>query len=123
MGPKVRPARENEFPFVVSIGNANPIDAQRENHFCTGSLITRLLVLTSAHCLEDETTGTLQITVGTIDLRGGTKYYAQSWITYDDWYSNIHHEKPGGENDIAIITVNQVLLYNSLNRRTLLQLP
>lgn len=66
-------------------------------------------MITSEHCLEGETYKTLQITVGSNDLRRGTEYYAEFWTTYSDWYYDTYNKEPKGENDVAIIKVMHIL--------------
>ncbi len=66
-----RPAIVNELPWQVSLflRGFPPIDG----HFCGGSLISPLWVLTAAHCVEDNTTPDMvQVLSGSTRLSDGT---------------------------------------------------
>ena len=104
VGPNVRPAADNEFPFVISIGTTFDTNPQLY-HICTGALISRSHVLTSAHCVDSEELGTIQVSIGSVDLTAAEKFPVSGWLTYYDWakFKNIPGFIPGS--DIVVIKV------------------
>jgi V8-like Glu-specific endopeptidase len=106
-GVNVRNAREGEFPFVVSLirlGTRNPELAN--SHFCSGVLITRQDILTSAHCTENEHLPHIWAIIGSSDLRQGTWYSLLWWITYNRWIQIQRSRRRFQINDIANIRVS-----------------
>lgn len=99
----MRDAGEREFPSVVSIGKKK--NNHQNAHLCTGTLITSQHVLTAEHCLEDEHPAYIEITVGSINRRHGTKYQTSHWITYVEWKNPSEYKNESALHDIAIITV------------------
>jgi secreted trypsin-like serine protease len=91
-GVNVRNAREGEFPFV--------------SHFCSGVLITRQDILTSAHCTENEHLPHIWAIIGSSDLRQGTRYSLLWWITYNRWIQIQRSRRRFQINDIANIRVS-----------------
>lgn len=101
-GVNVRDAKSSDdLTFVVSIGR----DRHPESHFCTGTLITRLSVLTSRHCIDDEDKSKIRITIGSTDLRVGRRYRVETWISFNKWYQQTQDIEDTFD-DIAIIIVS-----------------
>lgn len=75
-----------KIQFVASLAAKRDDSVLDRDHFCSGSLIAKDLVLTSAHCLNDGYHKKFDIVFGAGDLRGATpKYDVRSWITFEDW--------------------------------------
>lgn len=113
MGNNLERVKNGKYSFVVSISHKNDLFPEEQLHFCTGVLIAKMFVLTAAHCLNgNNSPSTIQIIVGSIDLREGKKYNVNMWITYDQWEKskNIYYEK-NAINDIAIIKVIYMEIY------------
>ncbi|XP_011495229.1 PREDICTED: chymotrypsin-2-like isoform X2 [Ceratosolen solmsi marchali] len=76
---------------------------RRNNHDCTGVLVSQKTVLTSAHCLATMKLDETVIVVGSTDLRRGRNFYPSFWLSYDRWISLKNKESQYSLNDIAII--------------------
>lgn len=86
-------------------------------HFCTGVLITENIVLTAAHCLDEELLSGIQFIVGSVDLRKGRKYGSIGWITYNQWADIKNITKTDDPHDIAMVKV--IYIYRLLVGTTL----
>ncbi|XP_058800808.1 chymotrypsin-1-like [Phymastichus coffea] len=107
IGTKVRDARPNELPFVVSIARrAQSNDTHFVNrHFCTGTLISRRSILTVEHCFGGLALSDIEIIAGSEDVSLGDKYYPESWITYKEWKKNKKGYMEFLHHDIIVLTL------------------
>jgi secreted trypsin-like serine protease len=106
MGDNVRAAEENEFLFIVAIAKYYLSNYLRYNYVCTGSLITKKDILTSAHCLQVRRKYGIVILVGSSHIQRTTRFYPEWWITFDQWAIQNSYERKYTNNDMAIIHVN-----------------
>ncbi|GJQ80464.1 hypothetical protein Trydic_g12362 [Trypoxylus dichotomus] len=91
------------YPFMVSLRQLP------NEHFCGGSIITKVWVLTAAHCMFGETISRVKVVVGTNMLdSGGTAVWIQRVVMHPE-FRNIS-EQP---NDIALIRLVSALSYSS----------
>ncbi|KAJ8676285.1 hypothetical protein QAD02_012072 [Eretmocerus hayati] len=108
IGSNVVPSKEDEFPSVVYLGSKHA-NCASERMICAGTAITKLHVLTAAHCITKTHRRDVQIFAGSRDSHLCSRYDIAMWMTYDDW---IYKNKKFGretrpENDIAAITVSR----------------
>lgn len=97
---------QGQYPYTVAVVRANRKNFQL-NFICTGALVSRIHVLTSAHCIKNESVRFTLIFVGSHDMYRSSSYEVRSWRTYDAWASE--RQIPNNieeENDIAIVTVS-----------------
>ncbi|PSN49708.1 Trypsin 3A1 [Blattella germanica] len=82
-----------QYPFMVSLQINN-------EHWCAGSIINPLYILTAAHCLEDcKNPENYSILVGTVELSdGGTRYSVSALKIHEDYNSDVSYA-----NDIGIV--------------------
>lgn len=73
-------AAEGVAPFQCSL-------QMFRSHFCGCSIISEKWILTASHCLAGRTTRTLEVRVGTNDLRSGGKYYKTDKIIMHKGYN------------------------------------
>lgn len=118
-GHNIEPAK---FRFVTSLARKHGVLGRA--HFCSGSLIAPNLVLTSAHCLDNETYEQVDVVLGAADLRGAKpKYGVHSWTTFEKWAAK---KEPGllslVVKDLAVIKVTSIRieppLYDSVDEGT-----
>ncbi|THV42796.1 serine protease [Glycomyces buryatensis] len=62
-----QPAEEGDYPWLVGVGSDGE-GSPYERRFCGGSVITETVVLTAAHCVEDEAADDLAVFSGSVDL-------------------------------------------------------
>lgn len=122
---RLTPASKNAFPFIVSIHRKEVTGIVWKSttfrHYCGGSLITKKLIITSAHCFYGKTTfewinypkmmneipspDDFKVFLGSNDMQRGREYKIKSWLTYDNWASKNKKSSTHTINDIAIVEV------------------
>ncbi|GJQ80465.1 hypothetical protein Trydic_g12363 [Trypoxylus dichotomus] len=96
-------AGNGAYPFMASLRKLP------NNHFCGGSIISKVWVLTAAHCMFGEKISRVKVVVGTNMLdSGGTAVWIQRVVMHPE-YRNITDEP----NDIALIQLVSALSYSS----------
>lgn len=95
-------AAEGDAPYQCSLQNM-------QRHFCGCSIISNKFILTASHCLEHATAESVDVLVGTNDLKNGGKYYKSNRFVLHENYN-----KPMYAYDIALIEVNETIEFNSL---------
>uniref|UniRef100_A0A147BKU7 Putative trypsin-like serine protease n=1 Tax=Ixodes ricinus TaxID=34613 RepID=A0A147BKU7_IXORI len=95
-----RPARAGEFPWIVSI------ETPRYDHACGGSIISAGVILTAAHCLENQIPKEIKIHAGFINLQnaGPCKQvrFASEFIFHEDYQTYPYYS-----NDVALIRLSR----------------
>ncbi|KAJ8669862.1 hypothetical protein QAD02_001121 [Eretmocerus hayati] len=98
-----RAALDNEFPSFVSLASIRPL----YRVFCSGTIITGILILTTANCLSKYPRGNTVILVGSNRALHGNRYTVAAWMTYTEWLRrNNKNHKPDGT-EIGIIEVSR----------------
>ncbi|XP_029845204.2 serine protease hepsin-like [Ixodes scapularis] len=96
-----RPAKEREFPWIVSIQSI------RKNHFCGGSIISTNVILTAAHCLENVRPRWIRVQAGFIHLKNPGPHkqvrFATEFILHEDYVPHGIHFN----NDVALIRLSR----------------
>ncbi|XP_011500638.1 PREDICTED: trypsin iota-like [Ceratosolen solmsi marchali] len=104
LGHNIRLANPNEFPSVVTIlRNRNSNIVLNRDVVCGGVLISKQDVLTSEHCIINESISGIIITAGSNNIFQASRFYPSWWITYDQWCTQINKPIKHVWNDIAII--------------------
>lgn len=92
-------APDGAAPFQCSL-------QQNKRHFCGCSIISDKWILTAAHCISSKPY-TLDILVGTNDLKNGGEYYKAKRFVLHESYGN-----PRYAHDIALIEVKGTINFN-----------
>ncbi|XP_035217815.1 clotting factor B-like, partial [Stegodyphus dumicola] len=96
------PSRQGEFPWMVSIHKAG-------RHWCGGSIIDRIHVLSAAHCFVSERAkipdpNMYTVYVGNIHLDKGFPFRVQNISIHEKYIIRLHYH------DIALLTLNEEIL-------------
>ncbi|HLU28541.1 MAG TPA: trypsin-like serine protease, partial [Glycomyces sp.] len=62
-----QPVEEGQYPWLVAVGLSGEADPA-ERAFCGGSVLTETVVLTAAHCVEEDEPEDLAVFSGSVDL-------------------------------------------------------
>ncbi|GJQ72423.1 hypothetical protein Trydic_g20647, partial [Trypoxylus dichotomus] len=89
------------YPFMVSIR------WYPNHHFCGGTIVNKLWILTSAHCVAEETTATVFAVVGTNTLSFGGRTVTFREIIVHPSFNDTGYLS----NDIAMIQLSSALRY------------
>ncbi|XP_069701693.1 chymotrypsin-2-like [Periplaneta americana] len=91
-----------KYPFMLSLQKSN------FGHFCGGSILNEIYILTAAHCVSNEDASKLSILVGTVDLRdGGERYNVEAITVHEDY--NVTNN---AINDIAVLKLQSAISFN-----------
>ncbi|GJQ80499.1 hypothetical protein Trydic_g12391 [Trypoxylus dichotomus] len=96
-------AENGAYPFMVSLRRLPDL------HFCAGSIINTLWILTAAHCMLNETVSEIKVVAGTNMLdSGGSAAPIQRIVMHP------HYTDAGiRPNDIAMIRLASALIYSN----------
>ncbi|XP_058802993.1 serine protease 30-like isoform X2 [Phymastichus coffea] len=102
-GEQIFQADPQDFPFVVSFRQKVSETLIDTEHFCTGSLITQIHVITAAHCFEEKIESEIKaIIVGEYWIRPYVDHGIDYWLIYDSWARENGKAIELPLNDIAI---------------------
>ncbi|KAJ8664470.1 hypothetical protein QAD02_006132 [Eretmocerus hayati] len=106
-GKHVKRVAQHDLDFVASIAYQSTSGSHRkDNHICSGTLISPRHILTHERCLLNKIREHLAIYVGSPDIKSASPYHACKWISYSSWYSeNTNRFVNIGGSHIAIITI------------------
>ncbi|XP_058797620.1 uncharacterized protein LOC131667889 isoform X2 [Phymastichus coffea] len=86
MGKRIFRADPQKFFFIVSFRQKDSEALLDSEHFCTGSVITQIHVITAAHCFEERIESEIEvITVGQYWIRSYVYHGIDYWLLYDPW--------------------------------------
>lgn len=89
------------FPYQCSL------QVYAWKHICGCAILSNKWILTAAHCVRGRAPASLDILVGTNDLKNGGTYYR-----VDEFYAHENHNEPMYANDIAVIRVKETIEFN-----------
>ncbi|XP_054157365.1 chymotrypsin-2-like [Oppia nitens] len=105
-------ANIEDFPYQVSVR-----DIQTNDHYCGGTIVSKRLIVTAAHCMDGIKSkikdGKVVVTVGTNEISGGVNYNvdkAHGIIIHNNYNSS------SMVNDIAILIVDTDIQFNTMVR-------
>ncbi|EDW81684.1 uncharacterized protein Dwil_GK10885 [Drosophila willistoni] len=109
-------ARSDNLQFIVGGQNADEGDAPYQislqtllgRHLCGGAIISDRWLLTAGHCVSGYPADRLQVVTGTLQYAiPGAIYYPESI------YLHCNYDTPKYHNDIALLRVNQSIVFDA----------
>lgn len=94
-------APDGGFPYQCSVQKYS------WKHICGCAIISDKWVLTASHCVKGHAPASLDILVGTNDVKNGGTYYR-----VDEFYTHEDFNHPMYANDIAVIRINRTFEFN-----------
>ncbi|XP_023030584.1 trypsin 3A1-like [Drosophila willistoni] len=93
--------RAGEYPYMVSL-QVNP------RNYCGGTLISKTMVVTAAHCTDRQNTNTIKVVVGTVDLSSddGQRLDIKRIIVHQEYVA------PSKNYDIALLQLTEAVEFN-----------
>ncbi|MBL4901272.1 MAG: serine protease [Desulfocapsa sp.] len=94
-------SKQGDWPWMTAILRST-VTNMYQAQFCAGVLIDKNWVLTAAHCVEDESTSTINVAVGVFDLNtfSGGRISVSSIRIHPDYDTN------NIQNDIALLQLS-----------------
>ncbi|KAJ8667236.1 hypothetical protein QAD02_008898 [Eretmocerus hayati] len=95
------PAQIEDHPWQVSLQS-------RGMHFCGGSIISSTIILTAAHCAEDESASSMTVRVGSrLKDKGGSLHEVSSIRVHEKYHTNKYGVPI---NDLALIILAEPIV-------------
>ncbi|KAK4878893.1 hypothetical protein RN001_011399 [Aquatica leii] len=70
-------ATTGQYPYQASLQTV-----AGNTHFCGGSILNTLWIVTAAHCLDNRVAADIKVVVGTLTLTGGTSYLVTRFVQH-----------------------------------------
>ncbi|XP_031627817.1 trypsin-3-like [Contarinia nasturtii] len=86
-------AEDGAAPFQCSLQSS-------KRHFCGCAIVSKNWIVTASHCVIGQSSRTLEVLVGTNDLKNGGIYYKVA-----RYFAHEQYDSPAFANDIALIKV------------------
>lgn len=98
-------AAEGEAPYQISLQTLTG------THLCGGAIVAQNWILTAGHCVSGWPAERLQVAVGTI------RYTQPGALHYpSEIYLHCSYDRPKYHNDIALVRLNESIVYNALTQ-------
>lgn len=98
-------AAEGDAPYQISL------QTRTGSHLCGGAIVAQSWSLTAGHCVSGWPAERLQVAVGTI------RYSQPGALHYPaDIYLHCSYDRPKYHNDIALLRLNESIVFNALTQ-------
>ncbi|XP_011493830.1 PREDICTED: chymotrypsin-2-like [Ceratosolen solmsi marchali] len=111
LGQLVRPARYDEYPFVVPLITTDHETPAQDFITCTGNFITNYFLVTTEHCIYNHQFNHFRIYMGRYNLHFNVELHPIWLITYDQWATVHNIPIEHVSNDIGLVKVFNNLPY------------